>query len=241
MNSQTIPHAPTVRHPGPHLGVVATIFVVLFLAGLYPVTMFGGAPYFPGPGESVGTIISFFQLRPSAVLLCAFFHFGAAVTLGIFTATVVSQLRFLGVRAAGAYIALFGGLATAFNMGASASVLWVMARPGITQNATLVQALYYLQYVFGGPGFSVPLGLLMAGVSIPSAFMKLLPNWLVVFGLLLAVCGELSWLNLISPKALFLIPLTRFPAFIWLIATGFLLPKTFVADRSNRHGPNIAA
>lgn len=73
MNSQTIPHAPTVRHPGPHLGVVATIFVVLFLAGLYPVIMFGGAPYFPGPGESVGTIISFFQLRPSAVLLCAFF------------------------------------------------------------------------------------------------------------------------------------------------------------------------
>jgi len=241
MNSQSNTLTSESRHRGPNLGIVAIIFTVLFLAGLYPVTMFGGKPYFPGPWESATTITTFFQLQSSAVLLCSFFHFGAAIALGIFTATVVSQLRFLGVRAAGAYIALFGGLATAFNMGASASVLWVMARPGIAQDSTVVQALYYLQYVFGGPGFSVPLGLLMAGVSIPAGFMKLLPNWLVVFGFLLAVCGELSWLNLISPKALFLIPLTRFPAFIWLIATGFLLPKTFVADRSNRHAPNIAA
>jgi hypothetical protein len=225
MNSTQDTFAPAARHPGPHLGVVATIFTVLFLAGLYPVTIFGGKPYFPIPWESASTIASFFQMRPSAVLLCAFFHFGAAIALGIFTATVVSQLRFLGVRAAGAYIALFGGLATALNIGASASVLWVMARPGIAQDVTLTEALYYLQYVFGGPGFSVPLGLLMAGVSIPSAFMKLLPKWLVIFGLFLAVCGELSWLNLVFPKTLFLIPLTRFPGFVWLIATGFLLPK----------------
>jgi hypothetical protein len=217
------------------------IFTVLFLAGLYPVTMFGGKPYFPGPWKSGSTIATFFQLRPSAVLLCAFFHFGAAIALGIFTATVVSQLRFLGARVAGTYIALFGGLATALNIGASASVLWVMARPGIAQDATLVQALYYLQYVFGGPGFSVPLGLLMAGVSIPAGFMKLLPKWLVVFGLVLAVCGELSWLNLIFPKTLFLIPLTRFPGFVWLIATGFLLPKKIIADRSVQHAPNVAA
>jgi hypothetical protein len=81
----------------------------------------------------------------------------------------------------------------------------------------------------------------MAGVSIPSAFMKLLPKWLVVFGIFLAVCGELSWLNLVFPKTLFLIPLTRFPGFVWLVATGFLLPKTTVADRSTQHAPNVAA
>jgi len=164
MNSQSNTLTSESRHRGPNLGIVAIIFTVLFLAGLYPVTMFGGKPYFPGPWESASTITTFFQLRSSGVLLCSFFHFGAAIALGIFTATVVSQLRFLGARVAGTYIALFGGLATAFNIGASASILWVMARPGIAQDATLVQALYYLQYVFGGPGFSVPLGLLMAGV-----------------------------------------------------------------------------
>jgi hypothetical protein len=46
------------------------------------------------------------------------------------------------------------------------------------------------------------------------------------FGLILAVIGELSWLSMVVPAALFLIPLTRFPAFVWLIAAGFLLPKS---------------
>jgi hypothetical protein len=69
------------------------------------------------------------------------------------------------------------------------------------------------------------MGLLLAGVSVPAAVLKLLPKWVAAFGLVLAVCGELSWLNLIAPKALFLIPLTRFPSFVWLIATGFLLPR----------------
>jgi len=44
-------------------------------------------------------------------------------------------------------------------------------------------------------------------------------------GSALFVCGELSWLNLITPKALFLVPLTRFPGFAWLIAAGFALPS----------------
>src|SRR6266568_3017005 len=94
------------RHAGPPLGIVATVFVVLFLAGLYPVTMFGGQPYFPGPWESPDTIVTFFQTRSTGVLATAFLHFGAAIPLGIFTATAVSRLQFLGVRAAGAFIAL---------------------------------------------------------------------------------------------------------------------------------------
>jgi hypothetical protein len=40
-----------------------------------------------------------------------------------------------------------------------------------------------------------------------------------------AVIGELSWLNILLPKALLLIPLTRFPGFVWIIAAGFALPS----------------
>lgn len=221
MNAQ----ANLVRHPGPHLGWVAVVFTVLFNAGLFPVTMFGGLPYFPGPWEPVSTIDTFFRLRSAGVLLCAFFHFGAAIALGIFTASAVSQLRFLGARVAGTYIALFGGFVTVVNMLASASILWVMSHAVVAQNATVIPTLFYLQYVFGGPGFSVPLGLLIAGLSVPALLMKLLPKWLVFFGLALAVCGELSWFHLIVPRILFLIPLTRFPGFVWLILAGFMLPR----------------
>jgi hypothetical protein len=213
------------RHAGPPLGIVAIIYTLLFIAGLYPVTIFGGAPYFPGPWETPDVIKAFFEARPESVFICAFFHFGASIALGIFTATVVSRLHFLGVRAAGAYIALFGGLMTAFNMASSAFVLWAMAHPGIVKEPMILNALYYLSYGLGGPGFAAPFGLLIAGVSIPAAFLRLMPKWIVILGIALGVCGELSALNLIFPSTLFFIPLTRFPGFIWLIAAGFALPS----------------
>ena len=226
MASQRISATTYSRHPGPPLGPVATVFTILFLAGLYPVTTFGGRPYFPGPRESADTIAAFFQTRPTAVLLCAALHFGAAIPLGIFTASIVSRLQFLGVRAAGATIALFGGFATAFTMLASSSVLWTLAQPGIAQDRAVAQALYWLNQTLGGSGFSVPFGLLIAGVAVTAAFHKLLPTWIVVAGITLAVIGEMSWLNLLTPKALFLVPLTRFPGFAWLIAAGFALPNS---------------
>lgn len=49
MNSPAQIVSEAARHRGPPLGVVAIVCVTLFLAGLYPVTMFGGMPYFPGP------------------------------------------------------------------------------------------------------------------------------------------------------------------------------------------------
>jgi hypothetical protein len=214
------------KHAGPNPGIVAIVYTLLFNAGLYFVISFTGGPHFPGPWESSETIAAYFQDHSRAVLACAFLQFGAAIPLGIFAATMVSRLQFLGVRVAGAHIALFGGLMTAFNMAASALVLWVMAYPGIAQDPAVLRALYYLTFALGGVGFSVPIGLLIAGLSIPAAFFKLLPKWLVVFGLVLAIIGELSVLSLVVPNALFLIPLTRFPAFIWLIAAGFALPKT---------------
>jgi hypothetical protein len=215
------------QHRGPNLGMLATIFTVLFNAGLYFVISFSAAkPHFPGPWEPAETIVTYFKAHPSAILNCAFLQFGSSIPLGIFTATVVSRLHFLGVRAAGPTIALFGGFATSFNLATSALILWVMAYPGIAQDGAVVRALYYLTYAFGGVGYSVPLGLLIAGVSISAGFMKILPKWIVIFGIVLGVVGELSWLNLFLPGALFLIPLTRFPGFVWLIAAGFQLPKS---------------
>jgi hypothetical protein len=228
---------PDRKHAGPNPGIVAIIYTLLFNAGLYFVVSFRAPehlaasatatrPYFPGPWESAQSIAAYFQSHSGAVLMCAFLQFGAAIPLGIFTATMVSRLQFLGVRAAGPVIALFGGLMCAFDIAISALVLWVMAHPGIAQETGVVRALYYIVFAIGGVGFSVPMGLLIAGLTVPAMVMKLLPRWLIVSGIVLGAIGELSALSLVIPKALFLIPLTRFPGFIWLIAVGFALPAT---------------
>ena len=221
-------------HAGPNPGILAIIYTLLFNAGLYQVVTFTGGAHFPGPWESSDVIAAYFQDHSTAALRCGFLQFGAAIPLGIFTATMVSRLQFHGVRAAGAHIALFGGLMTVFNMAASSLVQWVMAYPGVAQDAAVLRALYYLSFAFGGVGFSVPMGLLIAGICIPAVFLKLLPKWLIVFGLVIAVMGELSWLDLITSKALPFIPLTRFPAFIWLIIAGFMLPGKIEHDRTRQ-------
>jgi hypothetical protein len=231
MNTTVAP--PRIHHQGPPLWLPASIYTALFVAGLSAVTVFSGEPNFPMPGEPARTIAAFFQAHSGAVRFCSFFQFGAAIALGLFTATAVNQMRFLGVRAAGVNIALFGGFATVLDMFVSAFSLWTLARPDIAQDPAVTAALYYLGFAFGGPGFAVPLGLLLLGLSIPAAFMRLLPKWLTILGIALGVCGELSSLNLLWPKAIFLIPLTRFPGFIWLIAAGILLPRTVAAGRQN--------
>jgi hypothetical protein len=69
------------------------------------------------------------------------------------------------------------------------------------------------------------MGLLMAGVSISAGLTNLIPKWIMILGLFLAACGELSVFHFISPQLLFLIPLVRFPGFIWIIAVAFALPR----------------
>jgi len=216
---------PVASFRGPHAGIVALVSVLLFCGGLLPVTAFGGMPYFPPPTASVSDMVAFFSTRQSAVLLCAFLQFGSAIPLGIFAVTVVSQLQFLGVRAAGTYIALFGGIATACGILFGSSFLWAMTYPGVAQDPTLLHVLYRVAFGIGGPGFSVAFGIFIAGVAISGGLSRKLPRWLMYSGIVIAVCGELSWLEILSVRFLPLIPLTRFPGFLWSILVGFALPR----------------
>ena len=224
------------RHPSPNLAVLAIVFTALKLASISVVSMLAGIPAFPSPQQPGTDVVSFFQSYAPWVLWCAFLQFGSAVPFGLFAVSTVSRLRFLGVRAAGADIALFGGLLVAFDSSASGFILWTLSQPGIARDSTLALALNFVQFGFGGPGFAVPAGLFIAGVSVSAGLNRLIPRWLMWFGLVLAAVGELSWFSLIIPGALFLIPLTRFPGFLWFIALGLLLPKSLPRRQNSADG-----
>jgi hypothetical protein len=104
-------HRPRFR--GPHGGVLAILFMLLFLTGLsFVISLNGKPPYYPGPWEAAGRIVAYFQQQPRDVLLCSFFQFCSAIPLGLLAVTMAGRLNFLGVRAAGPNIALFGGFLT---------------------------------------------------------------------------------------------------------------------------------
>jgi hypothetical protein len=167
----------------------------------------------------------FFVQSPAAVRVSNFFLFGSAVPFGIFAVTTVSRLRFMGVRAAGTNIALLGGLMATLALILSGIVGWVLSVPEVTASAQMAKAIFFLCFLFGGTVFAVGFGLLTAGVSVTSYFMRLLPRWLVALGMLLAVTGELSSLSLIVYPANFFIPITRYLGLIWMVSVAVALTK----------------
>ena len=72
------------KHRGPHPGMLAIIFMLLFITGLsFVVSLSGGHQYFPGPWETGQKIAAYFQNQPYDVLLCSFLQFCAAIPLGL--------------------------------------------------------------------------------------------------------------------------------------------------------------
>jgi hypothetical protein len=214
------------RYRGPHPGILALVYMALKVASVVPVSSFGSRPpWFPGLNAPVEQVISYFTTHSGPVLLSAFLQVGAAIPFAIFAAAVLTRLLSAGVTAAGAWIALAGGFLAAFDELISGAAISVMGQSLVARDGALVQALHYFSVALGGPGFTMPFGLLMAGVSITAGTMKLLPKWLVAFGLALALIGELSWFSMIFDRAGILIPLARWPGFVWMIAAGFKLSQ----------------
>jgi hypothetical protein len=213
-------------HRGPSLGALGVVFVSLFASSLVVTVAMTGGARFPTPYEPVALAQDYFSRYADAIRIAAFLQFGAAIPLGIFTATVTSRLKFLGIRAAGTDIALFGGFAASIFLVLSAGAGWALTQPGMAAEAGALRALQLFGFATGGPGHVVTLGLLLAGVSVPSAFAKLIPRWLVWLGLIVAATCELSALSLVFPMAGILLPLGRFPSFIWLIGAGFTMSKS---------------
>ena len=214
------------RHRGPHLGAVSLVYTLLFLASLVVTGIMTRGGHIPSPFQAADQSQTFFLQNSAAMRMSAFLQFGAAIPLGIFTATVVSRLQFLGMNVAGVFISLFGGSAASVFIAISASLQWVLSQPGVALNTTATRVLHLASFISGGPGVVVPLGLLVAGISVISAFTRFLPRWLVVLGFIVAVAAELSSLSLVSTAFIYLLPVARFLGFVWIIATGFLLPAS---------------
>jgi hypothetical protein len=214
------------RHRGPSLAALSIIYVVLFLASLVSTAIMTKGGHFPSPFSAPDGAQGFFARNGDAVRIAAFLQFGSAVPLGIFTATVVSRLQFLGMNVAGVFISLFGGLAASLFSAISAVFQWVLAHPGVASQSGAVIVLHLLSFATGGVGYVVGFGLLLAGVSVIAWFTRILPRWLVWLGLVVAAIAELSSLSLILAPAVYLLPVARFLGFLWIIATGFLLPRS---------------
>ncbi len=112
--------------------------------------------------------MDFYRLNGDAVRIQSFFLFGSSIPLGLYTATVVSRLSYLGVRAAGVTIALYGGFGASFFLALAGLLQWVLSHPELATSTEVLRALQDVVFIKGGPAHTTLLGLLLAGIAVPS-------------------------------------------------------------------------
>lgn len=224
MTSTSLSNRSGAAQGGPPLPLLAGIFTALFLAGVIGSAAVGEST-FPSPFADPATIQAYFSTEQTAVLIGAVFQFGAAVPLAIFAAAVFARLHQLGIRAAGASIALAGGLLASAFATLSALVQWTLSQPATVADPGVVRPLHDLAFLTGGPAHVVALGLLIAGIAVPGLLAGLVPRWFAITGLVLAAVAELSTLTLVLDGAAVLLPVARFGGMAWLIAAAALLPS----------------
>jgi len=215
--------------------LLAVISLVLLLGGLAIGVFLGGMMPLPYGADSA--IQAYVRAEPVAVQVIAVAVFASSVPLAIYAATASARLRQLGVTAPGATIALAGGILAAGSLGLSGLVAWTLSRPEVSNDASLVRALYYLVFLSGGPAHVITLGLLVTGMAVPSLVLGLLPRPLAVAGLVIAALSELTTLVLVWPVLGFLLPIARLGALVWLVAAGAMLPLR----RQNKHATRAGA
>jgi hypothetical protein len=229
---------PRVHHSGPPLLLPAVVYSILVVAGAATLGRSFGAPH-----DSAHQAADYVASVAGSLRLGSFFEFGSSIPLLVFVATVVSRLRFLRVRAAGEVIALSGGLAAAAMLLLSSLSIWSITRPGVADTDSVVCALQALGFAGGGPGFVVPFGIFTAGVSVTAGLYRLIPRWLMILGIVVAVACELASFTLVFWNAAYFIPVGRFLGIVWMIAVALTLPASVtLASINNRdRAPSAAA
>src|SRR5690348_15285446 len=100
-----MPRTAPSRHPSPPLLALALVHAALVAASLL-VTALATGTHSPAPSGDPAGALAALDGHGAALRWSAFLQLGAAVPLGILAASAASRLHFLGVRAAGATIAL---------------------------------------------------------------------------------------------------------------------------------------
>lgn len=216
---------PGAIHRSPPLSVLGIVYVALFIAAQVTNVLMTSGPQNLNPYNPIEQVQTYYTQYADGIRVFSFFLFASMIPLGLFTATAVGRLLFHRIEVAGVYIALFGGVAAAMFLGVSGIATWSLSQPGVAADVGAMRVAQLISFASGGFGHVAAIGLLMAGISVPCLFTRLLPKWVCWLGLIAAGVCELSTLSMIFPQLSFLLPVGRVPSFVWLIAVGFMLPK----------------
>ncbi|GLZ54016.1 DUF4386 domain-containing protein [Actinomycetospora sp. NBRC 106378] len=209
--------SPHARRGGPPLLAPALAWAALTVAAgvLHPGTR---------PGADPTTTLAVLRDHPVALQLSALALLGSAAPFAVWVAAVHHRLHRLGLRVAGPTLGLAGGLLGAAVLAVSGAAQWAAGAAAVPGGEAAVTGLDALSLALGGPAFVVMFGLLMAGCSVPTLLVGLVPRGLAWAGLVLAAVSVLAVLGLVVGPLQYLLPVVRFGGLVWLVWFSAVLP-----------------
>jgi hypothetical protein len=122
-------------------------------------------------------------------------------------------------------IGLAGGLLAPAALVLSGLAAWTAATAAQWGDGAVVLTASTLSFAAGGVGFALGSALLLAGLAVPAGLLGLLPRWLAVAGVVVAVAAALAPLSLVTSALYALLPIARFGGMLWFVAAALLLPR----------------
>jgi len=210
---------------------------LLILTVVYLALLIGGGSQmriaFNTPHDTAA--LSYVATNAMTIKLASFLELVSALVLGVFVASSVARVRSIGTRASEMQVATLGGVGVTMMLASSALATWSLTRPGVAGAPGAVTVLQSLAFDGGGPGFAVFLGLFVAGVSIAAGRQRLIPRWLMWFGIGIATACELAALTLLNFTAGYFIPVGRFGGILWMIFISLNLPNRLGPEHSENN------
>ncbi len=209
--------AEMTRNHEPSPALLVGLSMTLLFGGLGIGVAIGGI--MPLPYGPVAAVQRYVQAEALALHVMAVAVFASSVPLTVYAATVSSRLRRVGVGGAGPAIALTGGTLAAGGLALTGLLGWLMSRPEIAVDNTLVRALYLLTFLIGGPGHVVALGICVAGIASAGTVPQVTARaGIAIAALCLATTLALVW-TAVGP----MLPVARVAALTWLLVAGVQL------------------
>jgi hypothetical protein len=204
---------------GPPLLAPAIAYGVLMLASVF---LAGSAPR---STDSPAHILSYLQAHVGLTEFVGFLQVAAAIPLAIWAAIMYRRQRQLGVTAPGTAIGFAGGVLAAGAMTLLGLLTWSSAAAATVIDAPVAAFVANLSFVAGTAAFVPAIGLLVAGVAVPSFFMRFGPRPFAIFAWVVAAVSLIACFAMLTPALDFTLPIGRFGSLIAIVVFSVVLPK----------------
>lgn len=206
-------------------------FIVFFVGGILfaDVLVPGGVSHrYPRTDQSLDVISTYLTRNHGQVRALACLHALAALALVVFATAAVTMLRSPGPDELALSIVAIGGAAVgATFLLASSAFFRVVVMPSVVGNPDILLAMFNLPELTGGVAFLAPLGLFVGATTLLDARRRVLPRFLAVGGVVVALACLWAVTGLLTQTGpARLLSLFGLPLFLlWTLATSIVLVR----------------